>query len=46
MIVSQNLGVNATPEFFETLKRSQSISTTNRKSYFLARISKIIKDQH
>ena len=46
MIASQNLGINATPEFLEIFKRSQSISTTNGKSHFLTRIPKITKDQH
>ena len=46
MIASQNLDINATLEFLETFKSSQSISTTKGKSHFLARIPKITKDQH
>ena len=46
MISSQNLGINSTPEFFEIFKRSQSISSTNGKFHFFARIPKITNDQH
>ena len=42
---SQNLGIKATSEFVEIFKRSQSISTTNRKSHFLERNTKITKEQ-
>ena len=45
IISSQNLGIKATSEFVEIFKRSQSISTTNGKSHFLARNPKITKEQ-
>ena len=46
IISSQNLGIKATSEFVEIFKRSQSISTTNGKSHFIARNPKITKEQH
>ena len=45
IISSQNLGIKATSEFVEIFKRSQSISTTNGKSHFLARNPKVTKEQ-
>ena len=45
IISSQNLGIKATSEFVKIFKRSQSISTTNGKSHFLARNPKITKEQ-
>ena len=46
LISSQNLGINATSEFIEIFKKSQSISTAKGKSHFLARTPKLTKDQH
>ena len=43
---SQNLRINASPEFIEIFKKSQAISTTKGKSHLLARNPSLTNDQH
>ena len=45
IIKSQNLGIQAKPEFISIFRKSQAVSSMKGRSHFLARMPKISKDR-
>ena len=45
LIVNQNLGIRAKPEFINIFRKSQAVSTMRGKSHYLVRVPKLSKDK-
>ena len=45
LIESQNLTINAKPEFIDIFRKSQAVSVMKRRSHFLTRKPRVTKDK-